>query len=104
MTIYVEATDGYKCYLEQNEEGTLLEVNTDAFKGKCPEYITGCRYVPEGMEWTREDGLIFIGEMKCPWKPSTELEKAQAAYEIEHLIAELAEADTALEVVYGEQN
>lgn len=104
MTIYVEATDGYKCYLEQNEEGTLLEVDTDAFKGKCPEYITGCRYVPEGMEWTRGDGMTFYGEMVTPWKPFTELMMAQMAYELEQAKAELAEADTALEVVYGEQN
>ena len=100
MTIWRD--EEYKCYVEEAEGYTAVE--TDFFDGKCPEYIEGYIYVAAGEQWTRGDGMTFYGEMITPWKPFSELMMAQMAYELEQAKAELAEADTALEVVYGNEN
>ena len=83
MKIYVD--ESYKCHL--SDDGTITEVQTDFFDGKCQEYIEGYRFVPAGESWTREDGVVFHGEMVSPWKPFSELDRAQREYE-----RELAEA------------
>lgn len=96
MKIYID-TD-YKCHVYPGED--LREIETDVFDGKCDEFIEGYRFVPAGEAWTRSDGMTFMGEMVSPWKDYIELMMAQAAY----LEEQLADADTALEVVYGTQN
>lgn len=77
MTIYIDAD--YKCHTTQSTGLTAVE--TDAFVGKCPAYIEGYRFVPDGSTWTRSDGVIFQGEMMAPWKPWEELDAAQREYE-----------------------
>lgn len=83
MTIFIDKD--FKCHTEN--DGTMTEVQTDFFDGKCAEFIEGYRFVPEGENWTREDGTVFAGEMVAPWKPYRELDAAQRQYE-----RELAEA------------
>lgn len=77
MKIYVD--NDYKCHLLN--DGTMTEVQTDFFDGKCQEYIEGYRFVSSGQTWTREDGVAFDGEMAAPWKPYNELDQAQRQYE-----------------------
>ena len=64
MTIYID-TD-YKCHVSPGEG--LTAIDTDAFDGKCRQYIEGYRFVPAGQNWTREDGQVFEGEMVAPWR------------------------------------
>lgn len=59
----------------------MAEIETDIFDGKCREYIEGYRYIPNGEEWVRSDGMIFDGEMIAPWVPFDQLATAQSAYE-----------------------
>ena len=57
MIIYLDAD--FKCHLEN--DGTMREVETSFFDGKCKTFIEGYRYVPVGEKWTREDGTEFPG-------------------------------------------
>ena len=76
MTIYIDSE--YKCYVSAAEGRRAIE--TDAFNGKCAEWIESYRFVPEGETWTREDGEEFRGEMVTPWKDLGEAYAAQTAY------------------------
>ena len=76
MTIYID--NDYKCYVSAADGRRAIE--TDAFNGKCPEWIESFRFVPAGETWTREDGEMFRGEMVSPWKDLGEAYAAQAAY------------------------
>lgn len=90
MQIYIDSD--YKCHTVTGDDLTAVE--TTAFDGKCAAYIEGYRYVPNGQMWTREDGIVFHGEMVTPWKPWVELDAAQRAYEREQynsLLAQLSE-------------
>lgn len=79
MTVYIDAD--FKCHT--STDGTMREVQTDFFDGKCQTFIEGYRFVPAGESWTREDGMVFPGEMVSPWKPYDELDQAQREYERE---------------------
>lgn len=95
-TIYIDPN--FKCHV--TDTGTLTAVETDAFDGKCAEYIEGYRFVPSGSTWTREDGVKFAGEMVSPWKDWNELDVAQREYEREQyqtLVAENATLSVALD-------
>lgn len=81
MTIYIDSD--YKCHTTTADG--LTAVDTNYFDGKCPAYIEGYRFVPSGQTWTRPDGVVFQGEMVCPWKPWRELDNAQRAYEQEQM-------------------
>lgn len=97
MTIYLD--DDFKCHTSGDD--TMTAVETDAFDGKCPEYIEGYRYVPVGQSWTRSDGAVFEGEMIAPWKDWKELDAAQRAFERQQLAAyetALSEIEAALGV------
>lgn len=94
MNIYIDKD--FKCHLEN--DGTMTETQTDFFDGKCNAFIEGYRFVPVGHIWTREDGITFTGEMISPWKPYSELDAAQRAYEQEQLV----EAQSALAILLGE--
>ena len=85
----------YKCHVTNN--GTMREVETDAFDGKCDTFIDGYRFVPNGESWTRSDGVVFHGEMVSPWKDYSELDHAQREYEKE----KLADAENALAILLG---
>lgn len=88
MTIYIDSD--YKCYVSTEDGRRAIE--TDAFNGKCPEWIESYRFVPEGETWTRGDGEEFRGEMVTPWKDLGNAYAAQAAYvtaEVEDMRAAL---------------
>lgn len=84
--IYIDSD--FKCHT--SNDGTMTPVETDAFDGKCDTFIEGYRLVPEGKTWTREDGVVFQGEMIAPWKDYAELDNAQREYE-RQLLKELQE-------------
>lgn len=88
MTIYIDSD--YKCHVSAAEGRRAIE--TDAFNGKCAEWIESYRFVPEGETWTREDGEVFKGEMAAPWK---DLSKAYAAQTV-YLAAQNAQYEAAL--------
>lgn len=77
MIIYIDID--YKCHTAPAPGLTAIE--TTAFDGKCPAYIEGYRFVPNGSAWVRSDGAVFQGEMMAPWKPWEELDTAQREYE-----------------------
>ena len=91
--IYIDAD--CKCHL--NNDGTMSEIKTDFFQGKCDCFIEGYRFVPEGCTWVREDETVFHGEMISPWRDYAELESAQSEYERE----KLADAENALAILLG---
>lgn len=98
MIIYIDFD--YKCYTESAEE--RLAVETDFFDGKCKTFIEGYRFVPEGETWTREDGVVFAGEMVAPWKDYATLAAAQAGYE--EAAAELQDMQEALNLLGVDAN
>lgn len=75
MTIYIDSD--YKCYVSAAEGRKAIE--TDAFNGKCAEWIESFRFVPAGETWTRGDGEVFTN-MVAPWKDLGEAYAAQTAY------------------------
>ena len=75
--IYLDAD--YKVHV--TNDGTMREVETDAFDGMCDDYIEGFRFVPFGESWTRSDGAVFQGEMIAPWKDYAALTSIQREYE-----------------------
>lgn len=79
MTVYIDAD--FKCHTAN--DGTMREVQTAFFDGKCKAFIEGYRFIPDGESWTRGDGVVFTGEMVSPWKPYNELDQAQRQYERE---------------------
>ena len=94
MTIYID--EDFKCH--SANDGTLTEVQTDFFHGKCQKFVEGYRFVPSGQTWTREDGKVFCGEIIAPWKPYSELDAAQREYERK----QFAEAQEVLAILMGE--
>lgn len=93
MTIYIDSD--CKCHTSPGEG--LISVETDAFDGKCLQYIEGYRFVPAGQSWEREDGQVFEGEMVAPWRPYEILVEFQALYEEEQ--ARQADMAAALEIL-----
>lgn len=87
MILYVDAD--FKCHV--TDAGGMIAIETEAFDGKCTEYIEGYRFVPAGSTWVREDGEVFEGEMIAPWKPWAELDAAQREYERQE-VADMKEA------------
>ena len=83
MTIYIDSD--YKCHVSAAEGRRAVE--TDAFNGKCPEWIESCRFVPAGETWVKENGEMFRGEMIAPWKDLGEAYAAQAEYVTQQLEA-----------------
>lgn len=81
-TIFLDSD--YKCHIAN--DGTMAEIQTDYFDGKCQTFVEGYRFVPAGEKWTREDGVEFSGEMIAPWKPYNELAAAQAQYETDQAV------------------
>lgn len=96
MTIYIDSD--CKCHTLPGEG--LISVETDAFDGKCKQYIEGCRFIPAGETWVRDDGEVFEGEMVAPWRDYALLEEFQAIYEEEQAKA-TEEIATIVEEVYN---
>ncbi|MGN0982797.1 MAG: hypothetical protein ACI4O0_07900 [Candidatus Limivicinus sp.] len=95
MTIYIDSE--YRCYASPGEGLTAVE--TDAFTGRCKAFIEGHRYVPAGQTWTREDGVVFAGEMMAPCRNYSLLAELQALYEEEQ--ARQADMAAALNAIYS---
>ena len=98
MTIYIDSD--YKCYVSAADGRRAIE--TDAFNGKCPEWIESFRFVPTGETWTREDGEEFRGEMVTPWKDLSEAYMAQTAY-LERRTVQYEAALSEIEAALGVQ-
>lgn len=92
-TIFIDSE--FKCHT--TDDGTLTEIQTDYFDGKCDTFVEGYRFVPFGEIWTRSDGVMFHGEMISPWKDFVELDAAQREYERQRL----ADAEKALAILMG---
>lgn len=88
MTIYIDSD--CKCHISPADGLTAVE--TDAFDGKCRQYIEGYRFVPAGQSWEREDGQVFTGEMFSPWRDYEILSELQevAQEEQDKATAEMA--------------
>lgn len=95
-TIYIDSD--FKCHL--SNDGTMTAVETDVFDVYCGTFIEGCRLVPFGASWTREDGEVFTGLMVAPWKDFSELDAAQRQYE-QQLLAEYESAFAEIEKALG---
>lgn len=65
MKLYLDSE--FKCHI--TNDGTMREIDTDAFDGKCKEYI-------EGFKYDDRNGVEVY-----PWKPYKELIAAQTAAE-----------------------
>ena len=98
MTIYID--NDYKCHTSAGEGLTVVE--TDAFDGKCRQFIEGYRFVPADKSWTQEDGQVFHGEMVAPWRDYGILsefqevaqeEQAKATEEIAAIVEEVYNSD-----------
>ena len=76
MTIYIDSD--YKCHVSAADGRKAIE--TDAFNGKCAEWIESFRFVPVGETWVKPSGEMFRGEMVSPWNDLGEAYAAQAAY------------------------
>lgn len=94
MKIYIDKD--YKCHVLPAED--RRECEAPFFDGKCPEFIEGYRYVPNGERWVKPNGEFFRGEMISPWKPYDELERAQMQYELAQYETALTAIETALGV------
>ena len=77
-TIYLNKD--FQCSVTEKTD-TVQTVETAVFDGKCNAFIEGYRFIPAGQQWTREDGVVFEGEMISPFKDSTQLEMVQKLYE-----------------------
>ena len=93
MTIYIDSD--YKCYTSYADDRKSVE--TDVFDGKCRQYIEGCRFIPSGETWVREDGEVFTGKIVAPWRDFSILDELQSIYEEEQ--AKQAEAQEALNIL-----
>lgn len=90
MIVYLD--EGYKCHASPGEG--LRPVDVPFFDGKCRRFIEGYRFVPAGETWTREDGVVFTGEMIAPHEDYAVLAAAQQQYE--EMQAEMQDMQTAL--------
>ena len=77
-TIYLN--ENFECSVTQKID-TVQTIETDFFDGKCNAFIEGYRFIPEGQQWKRGDGVLFTGEMIAPFKDYTYLEMVQSLYE-----------------------
>lgn len=93
MKVFID--NEYKCHA--TNDGTLREIETDFFDGKCRQFIDGYRFVPAGETWVREDGLEFTGEMIAPWKNYDMLREFQEQYE--EMLAQQSDMKQALEIL-----
>lgn len=75
-TIYIDSE--FKCHIAN--DGTMTEVQTDFFDGKCDTFVEGYCFEPESVK-------IY------PWKPYAELAAAQEQYEKD--LADRAELEAA---------
>lgn len=80
--IYID--NEFMCHTT-NPDGNFKEIDVNFFNDKCDAFIEGYRFIPSGESWTRDDGVVFNGEMISPWKDYHELDAAQREYEKQQL-------------------
>ena len=93
--IYID--DTYNCHFE--DDGTRRAFEVSYFDGKCPTYIEGHIYVPEGETLVLDNGVIYKGEVIATISDFQLLAAAQAKYErqeLKRLRLENAEYESAL--------
>lgn len=83
--VYVD--NEHKCHTAN--DGTMKEIRTDFFVGKCKEFVEGYCY---------DDSKGYA--QVYPWKPYSELDAAQREYE-RHLLAEYEAALAEIEAALG---
>lgn len=76
MKIYLD--NEFKCHT--SNDGTMREVETEFFDGKCTELIEGYRFIPSGEKWVKPNGVIIRGECVFPWRNYEILSGAQNGY------------------------
>ena len=96
-TIYLDSD--FKCHAI--DTGGLNPVETDAFDGKCDNFIEGYRFIPDSKSWTRQDGTVFYGEMIAPFMDYRILSAYQEQYkesatELQDALKKNAEYEAAL--------
>ncbi len=89
MKIFIDSE--FRCHISY--DGTMTEVETDFFDGKCDAFVEGYRFIPKGESWKQSDGVVFTGEMISPWKPYSELDSVQREYERQLLAEQAAELE-----------
>lgn len=98
MTIYLDSD--YRAYATQGDGREAVE--TTVFDGM-PEPVIAChRYVPEGRQWVRPDGVTICGEFVQMCVSEQGLDAVQRAFQRQQLAdmaAELADAKAALAVL-----
>lgn len=94
MRIYIDKE--FRCHTT-NPDGIFREFDVPFADGKCVIFVEGYRYVPENEIYTRDDGVVFNGEMIAPFKSYEELDAVQRDYERE----KLADAENALAILLG---
>lgn len=77
MKIYLD--NDYKCHV--TDDGTMREIETAFFDGKCTDLIEGYRFIPNGEKWVKPNGVIVRGEAVFPWHDYAQLAAAQSGYE-----------------------
>lgn len=95
MTVYIDAE--YCCHAEQTESRRPVE--NAFFDGKCPAFIAGWRFVPEGESWTDEQGRTFQGQALFPAATYAAPAAAQAQFERDEE-AHTAELAALIEEIY----
>ena len=96
-TIYLDTE--FKCHV--TDDGTMTPVQTDFFDNKCDTLVEGYRFIPEGENWTREDGVVSTGEMIAPWVDYGQLDAPQRQYE-QALILDMQQALAKMGVTLNE--
>lgn len=94
MKIYI---DSKKHCHTNNPNGDFREFDVPFFDGKCKEFVEGFIFCPMNESYVRDDGEVFHGECRTPWKPYSELDAAQREYERQ----KLADAENALAIMWG---
>lgn len=98
-TIYLDSE--YRCHV--TNDGTMTDIETDFFDGKCDAYIEATRFVPSEKSWTREDGRVFEGEASFPLIDSRVRAAYQEQYEANQTeMADMQEALALLGVTMDE--
>lgn len=95
MIIYID--NSYNCHSE--DDGARRAFYVPYFNGKCPAYIEGHLYVPEGEKLVLASGFVLEGEAITTTEDYSLLMVAQSKYErqeLERLGIENADYEAAL--------
>lgn len=91
-TIYLDSD--FMCHI--TDDGTMTEVQTDAFDHLCNNSIELMRFIPQNETWTRRDGRTIHGE----FIQATDTAKIDA-YQRQYMEdqAQIADMQNALEIL-----